>query len=416
MYEILKKNLGLKREVFASPWNVTGVFEEYGSRFPIDTHFGAIGSAWDLDWDIPSVVNPMYTAEEMNKTVDKAAADAKTYKSWMVLTLPEWEGEEYLTKLRQMEGNHTAVRLWRFGKGEYSFVAAKTALAKKEQEGAARWPVCLWVVGVVQAEKVANTKREIREWAEANTKGMGSVASWATMEDVECDVCKGRHESVRSRAGWWCPQKEVWVPVRGWMDMTGIRSGDKVESVWIGGVGEEEVVEIYTDAGNEGIENGFVWAYWIPKWDLQGTGHALWCTDIGQAETLAVLRGIERVHRKQAPRRGGVLIEAITDSRAAVAAIMGRNLGHIGGKLEGKLAARIRGKLRSEDGLILIWSKAHTKDEEIAEVEQAKRIWYGGAERIEGHRDEGKSELAGVFLQSPHHLYVFHSSVRPLPH
>jgi len=71
VYEILRKWFKLRREVFASPWNATGVFEEYCSQYDIDQHFGATGSAWDCDWNVPAVVNPMYTKEDMLRAVQK---------------------------------------------------------------------------------------------------------------------------------------------------------------------------------------------------------------------------------------------------------------------------------------------------------------------------------------------------------
>ena len=49
-YEILKEQMGIEEEIFASPWNCSGVFERYRSRFFEDEIFGAKGSAWGKDW------------------------------------------------------------------------------------------------------------------------------------------------------------------------------------------------------------------------------------------------------------------------------------------------------------------------------------------------------------------------------
>ncbi len=91
IYEIFKKYFKAKREYFASPFNVTGVFTEYCSRFDIDKKFGALRSSWEVPWDKNGVVNPMYTDEEMTRTVGRALEHSQRYKSTLILNMPIWE-------------------------------------------------------------------------------------------------------------------------------------------------------------------------------------------------------------------------------------------------------------------------------------------------------------------------------------
>ena len=67
---------------------------------------------------------------------------SKKYKINHVLTLPEWTGSqaepEYMKIIRKAVLEGKLRKLWRFDKGEYAFVAPKTAMAIKEQGGAAK--------------------------------------------------------------------------------------------------------------------------------------------------------------------------------------------------------------------------------------------------------------------------------------
>ena len=108
-----------------------------------------------MEWNVNSVVNPMYEAKEMLRTVKKAKRDAEKYGTTMVLTLPKWEGEKYQKKLEEWERQGKTVRLWPFGKDEYAFIPAKEAVGKTWQKGTAHWPVIFWVIGKVEEEQVA---------------------------------------------------------------------------------------------------------------------------------------------------------------------------------------------------------------------------------------------------------------------
>ena len=174
--------------------------------------------------------------------------------------------------------------------------------------------------------------------------------------------------------------------------MTGMASKNKIETAWIGGKGEEEAVEVYTDASGNQETGEYIWAYWIPKWDKSESGQADWCSDIGQAESLAVLRAQEKVIKRKGNQ---YLMIVMLDSRAALSVLMGRNLNKVGNKLEGEVAAQARSNMGERAGLILIWNKAHTNDLDLGNVDEAKQLFFRTSDAINAAAGTPENETKG---------------------
>eukprot|EP00854_Cymbomonas_tetramitiformis_P034019 gene34019-biopygen3761 len=81
MMEAVEEAMGARTEAFASPLNVhKNTTKTYYSQYPRDSVFGAVGSAWEAQWEQLGAYqfNPEYTAEDLYRALKKAINATKT--------------------------------------------------------------------------------------------------------------------------------------------------------------------------------------------------------------------------------------------------------------------------------------------------------------------------------------------------
>jgi len=94
-------------EYYASPFNVTGVFPQWGSMFKLDEIFGAIGNAKIIEWIFDGVLNPPYLPEEIEICAERAYEQSRKYRTMLFMTIPKFD-----SGTRKNETLRKRIKLW----------------------------------------------------------------------------------------------------------------------------------------------------------------------------------------------------------------------------------------------------------------------------------------------------------------
>ncbi|KAK3289200.1 hypothetical protein CYMTET_3361 [Cymbomonas tetramitiformis] len=181
MMEAVHTAMGVQTEVFASPLNVHKDTRTYYSQYPRDSVFGAVGSAWEEQWEKLGSYqfNPEYTAGDLYKALKKAINSTKTAEPVLGVGIYPTYAKSPYRKLLNKHMGYRVHELLEIKEGQFTFL-----------------PPDHWMQGNLQKPKQCNWNMRILIVANA--------AGWRKY----CPDALKTHD-IFSKALLKCPQSKV---------------------------------------------------------------------------------------------------------------------------------------------------------------------------------------------------------------
>ncbi|KAK3234388.1 hypothetical protein CYMTET_55330 [Cymbomonas tetramitiformis] len=181
MMEAVHTAMGVQTEVFASPLNVHKNTKMYYSQYPRDSVFGAVGSAWEEQWEKLGSYqfNPEYTAGDLYKALKKAINSTKTAEPVLGVGIYPTYAKSPYRKLLNKHMGYRVHELLEIKEGQFTFL-----------------PPDHWMQGNLQKPKQCNWNMRILIVANA--------AGWRKY----CPDALKTHD-IFSKALFKCPQSKV---------------------------------------------------------------------------------------------------------------------------------------------------------------------------------------------------------------
>ncbi|KAK3286909.1 hypothetical protein CYMTET_5554 [Cymbomonas tetramitiformis] len=181
MMEAVHTAMGVQTEVFASPLNVHKNTKIYYSQYPRDSVFGAVGSAWEEQWEKLGSYqfNPEYTAGDLYKALKKAINSTKTAEPVLGVGIYPTYAKSPYRKLLNKHMGYRVHELLEIKEGQFTFL-----------------PPDHWMQGNLQKPKQCNWNMRILIVANA--------AGWRKY----CPDALKTHD-IFSKALLKCPQSKV---------------------------------------------------------------------------------------------------------------------------------------------------------------------------------------------------------------
>eukprot|EP00854_Cymbomonas_tetramitiformis_P034218 gene34218-biopygen20894 len=124
MMEAVQTAMGVQTEVFASPLNVHKNTETYYSQYPRDSVFGAVGSAWEAQWEQLGAYqfNPEYTAGDLYRALKKAINSTKTAEPVLGVGIYPTYAKSPYRKLLNKHMGYRVHELLEVKEGQFTFL------------------------------------------------------------------------------------------------------------------------------------------------------------------------------------------------------------------------------------------------------------------------------------------------------
>ena len=200
LYEIFKKHVPtMEREYFASPLNVTDVFDQYCSRYENDKNFGSRGCVWKNQWDTDGVINPEFTDEQILEVINRM----KNSKAKLILTIPTWDEKRNKKQMKFWhEANKQLKHIMDIPNYNYQPLD-NTVLHKmnKIQANKVKWETSIFAINI-ELNIQQNIKQDVNKWRKTWNQGDKEYESEDMTESRKtCALCgqKGHKRTNNKR-------------------------------------------------------------------------------------------------------------------------------------------------------------------------------------------------------------------------
>ena len=361
LYEIFKKHVPtMEREYFASPLNVTDVFDQYCSRYENDKNFGSRGCVWKNQWDTDGVINPEFTDEQILEVINRM----KNSKAKLILTIPTWDEKRNKKQMKFWhEANKQLKHIMDIPNYNYQPLD-NTVLHKmnKIQANKVKWETSIFAINI-ELNIQQNIKQDVNKWRKTWNQGDKEYESEDMTESRKtCALCgqKGHKQTVTGMM--WCDKWKTWTAHdKGIHKMMYTKAADKFTKIInINKEENKEITRIYTDASRI-IAGAVTWAV-VDMDTKEMLGGKMETNNVTVGESRAIHEAI-----KWKNSTNKTTIEISSDSMTAISHIATTNTKWKNNE-NAWYIQQIKNEIHeTQNNIIIQWVKAHTIDKEEAE-------------------------------------------------